>query len=365
MRAMVFVDRSGAALAPLDRQYTTALLPVVDKPLVQYRLEELIEAGITDCLFVISGHAEKLEAFLGRGERWGARFRFALSRGGEAPSAVSRRVDIGDDEPLLVLRADLMASPSVGRFLESAAGIHGDQVLGAAEDPRASLVLLRSGHGDAGELLDQLHWTPDGGSDATLPQVASVDLSSVMVNPIASLADYHRANLDLVAKRIPGVTPGGRELALGLTAGRRAIASPKSLKQGQAYVGENSRVSPEAELLGEVVICRDVVVDRAATISDSVILPYSYIGELVEVTNAIIAHDILIRVDTGAVIKIADAFLLGRIGDDSGAPPGPRLWHRLVGGLLLLLSLPLWPLALIAALLLCQFAKADFLIEKQ
>jgi mannose-1-phosphate guanylyltransferase / phosphomannomutase len=347
MRALVFVDRPAAPLAPLDRQYAVGLLPVLDKPLVQYRLEELIAAGITECVFVLAEQAEKLETFLGAGERWGGRFRYALSRGAEAPSLVWPRISIGDEEPLLALRADLLAAPSVAGFLDQAQGLPGSVVVGAAADPRASLLLLRAGHPDAAALLDLFDWA------APAPPAAEqvVDLRGVALNLIESLPDYHRANRDLLAGRIPGLAVAGREVALGLTAGRRAAVAARSLKQGQAYVGENSRVSADAELLGEVVIARDVVVDRGATIADSLILPHSYIGELVEVTNAIVAHDHLIRVDTGAVLKVADAFLLGRLGGEAHAPEGPRLLDRVLGALLLALSLPLWPLGLAAAAL--------------
>jgi NDP-sugar pyrophosphorylase family protein len=347
MRTLVFVDRPGADLSPLDQQYAPGMLPLGDRPLVEYRLAEVIEAGITECIFVLAGHADKLEALLGDGERWGARFRYALSRGSEAPSKVWPRIRIGDDQPLLALRADLLVGPSVARFLDAAQGLPGAVVAGSTADPRASLVLLRAGHPDAGPLLDALCWSEPAAAEA----VARVPLGEVAINPIASLADYHRANRDLVAGRLPGLSVSGREVALGLTAGRRAAVAARSLRQGQAYVGENSRVAADAELLGEVVIARDVVVDRGATIADSVILPHSYIGELVEVSNAIVAHDVLIRVDTGAVLKVADAFLLGRLGGGASPAAEPRLRDRAVGVLLSLLSLPLWPLALAAAAL--------------
>jgi NDP-sugar pyrophosphorylase family protein len=355
MRAVVFADRSAAALAPLDKQYTIASLPMAGKELILYSVEELIGAGVLDILFVLAEHADKLEGLLGRGERWGAQFRFVLSRGAEAPSAVWPRIKHAND-PLLVLRGDVLRSPCIGQFLSDAQGQAGNVVRGCAADPRASLLLLRAGATAAGPLLDQLVWT--GGQrvarradGADTPAETDIPLADGDLSLIDDLRSYHRANLDLVAKRFRGLQPAGREVALGLIAGRQANVSPRSLKQGQAYVGEQSRVSPEAELIGEVMIGRDVVVDRAATIFDSVVLPHSYVGELVEVGNAIVATDVLIRVDTGAVLKISDAFLLGRLGGDGQAPEGPRNRDRIAGAVLLLLSLPLWPLALLAAAL--------------
>ncbi len=358
MRALIFIDRPAAALAPLDGRYAPALLPIAHQALVRFRLEELIGAGVTDCVFVLCDHADKLEALLGHGERWGARFRFALSRGGEAPSAIWPRINIGDDQPLLVLRADLLAAPSVGPFLEAAQGLSGSTLIGLTDDPRASLLLLRPGHADARALLDVLHWSAPA-APAEVDGLERVDLTEVPLNLLDTLSEYHRANLDLVTGRIPGLSADGRELALGLKVGRRAVIAPRSLRQGQAYIGDNSRVSAEAELLGEAVICRDVVVDRAATVSDSVILPHSYIGELVAVNNAIVAQDLLIRVDTGAVLKIADAFLLGRLGGEEATWKAGGVLDRLLGVLLLVLSLPLWLVALIAAALESGGGQAD------
>jgi len=354
MRALVFADRSAAALAPLDRHYAVPLLPVAGKDLILYTVEALVAAGVTDCVFVLSEHADRVEHLLGDGQRWGARFRVVLSRGGEAPSALWPRIRLDDDRPLLVLRGDLLRTPVLAAFLTMAQGRAGRRIRGAAADPRASLLLLRPGQ--AGEaaplapLLDLLAVDAETVDAAAETAAETVALPDGDLNLLADLPAYHRANLDLVAGAFRGLAPAGRELALGLTAGRRARVSPRSLKQGHAYVGENSRVSAEAELLGNVVIARDVIVDRGATIYDSVILPHSYVGELVEVGNAVIAGDQLIRVDTGVTVTISDAFLLGNLGQ-GGAGSGERIPDRIAGALLLLLSLPLWPLALAAAVL--------------
>jgi mannose-1-phosphate guanylyltransferase/phosphomannomutase len=74
------------------------------------------------------------------------------------------------------------------------------------------------------------------------------------------------------------------------------------------------------------------------------------VGELVEVGNAIVASNHLIRVDTGAVLKISEAFLLGNLGVSKGHVR-VSFWDRLGGSLLLVLSLPLWPIAAAAAAL--------------
>ena len=348
MRALVFADRLGAELEPLTEKLAVPLLPIAGKELLVYTIEELVNVGIRDLIVVASAHAEQSGAStLGDGQRWGAHIRYVLSRGEELPSAVWPRLNLADAEAVVVLRGDVLRSPITKGFLDQAQSKTGAFAFcGVEEDPRGSLFLLRPGCTEIGNLVDGLSW----GNPKALPAEGGCVVSDARLNCLENLPAFHRANLDLVAGRFPGLGVVGRSVALGLHAGRRATVSPKSLKKGVAYVGANSRVHPEAELLGEVVIGDDVVVDRAATVRDSVILPRTYVGELVEVGNAIVSGNHLIRVDTGAMLKISEAFLLGNLGSAEGyARTSP--WDRLVGILLLILSLPLWPIAAAAAAL--------------
>jgi mannose-1-phosphate guanylyltransferase/phosphomannomutase len=348
MRALIFADRIGAELEPLTGKLAVPLLPVAGKELLVYTIEDLVHAGVRDLVVVASAHGEQASvSILGDGQRWGATIRYVLSRGEEAPSAVWPRLSLGDVEAVLVLRGDVLRSPLTTEFLEQAQSESGTSAFcGVKDDPRGSLVLVRPGCPDAGDLLDSLRWNdPKTPPDETGRAGVAADLAC-----LEDLRAYHRANLDLLAGRFKGLEVSGRSVALGLSAGRKSMVSPKSLKQGVAYVGANSRVHPDAELLGEVVIGDNVVVDRGATIRDSVILPQTYVGELVEVGNAIVSGDHLIRVDSGAVLKISEAFLLGNLGARQGRARMSQ-WDRITGLLLLLLSLPLWPIAVAAAAL--------------
>jgi hypothetical protein len=116
-----------------------------------------------------------------------------------------------------------------------------------------------------------------------------------------------------------------------------------------AFVGADCQVHPTAELSGEVVICDHVIIDQLTRLSDTVVLPHTYVGELVDLRKAIVRGNDLIRVDTGTHLHLADTFLLADLRKISvGHSLAPSL-HRLAGLLLLLLSLPLWPLAALSA----------------
>jgi len=97
-------------------------------------------------------------------------------------------------------------------------------------------------------------------------------------------------------------------------------------------------------------VSHGVMIDRYATLQDSVVLPDTYIGELVDVRNAIVQGNQLIRVDTGVVLPVVETFLLADLRDVTLRGTLAEPLNRLLGLLALGLSLPLWPLALVLSL---------------
>jgi len=116
-------------------------------------------------------------------------------------------------------------------------------------------------------------------------------------------------------------------------------------------VGSRCDVKAHAELRGEVVLCDDVVVDHRATLRSAVILPNTYVGEMVDVSGAIVWASDLVHVDGGAVAHVTDEFLLADLGTAGLEEGVADVLHRLAGVLLLIASLPLWPILLVASLL--------------
>ena len=342
MRAIVFADRLGEELLPVTKKFSVAMLPIAGKELLIYTIEELLAAGIRDLVIIVTAHSDQLGAStLGEGERWGCTIRYVLSRGEEPPFEVWTRLKLDDQEPLLVLRGDVLRSPVLSEFLEHSQHRPEGFACCGHEDPCGNLMILQADTPNVSVLLDSLHWKNSGQQSKDV----RCDCKIAAFNNLEDLAAFHKANLDLVAGRLPGLKVPGRSVALGLHAGRGAKVSPKSLKKGVAYVGDNSRIHPDAEFVSEVVVGRDVLVDRAAILRDSVVLPGTYVGELVEVANAIVSSSHLIRVDTGAIVPISDAFLLGSLGGSEKERATISAWDRLGGILLLALSLPLWPIA--------------------
>ncbi|MDS4028247.1 MAG: NDP-sugar synthase [Candidatus Contendobacter sp.] len=346
MQALIFADRLGRELEPLTERTCVALLPVVGKPVLELTLEALVAAGVREAVIAISPFADQVRAVIGDGSRWGMRLDYVLTQGEEDPDTVVERCQNRISAEVLALRGDVLRGAALGEFRQRAGEIGGPVVQGRAVNAPISLCLNRA-NGRGG--LEPLRWSSESSTPDSVWPV--VELLTGALNRLDSLVAYHRANLDAAAGRFPGLIVPGREAALGLRVGLRSRVSPRSLRQGIACVGNHCRIEASAEFHGEVVIADDVIVDRHAILRDSVVLPETYVGELVEVQNAIVQGNCLIRVDTGAVLPVLETFLLAdlRAVTLSGTLAEPL--NQALGTLTLALSLPLWPLALAAALI--------------
>jgi hypothetical protein len=126
--------------------------------------------------------------------------------------------------------------------------------------------------------------------------------------------------------------------------------SRSSLSGGHAFVGRGSRVHPAARLGGTSVVSDGCYIDSGANITDSLVLPGTYIGKDIEIRNAIVDGKRIIRIDSGASYRVTDRFLLAQMQHAGSSLPA-RLANRAAGLAVLLLSLPLWPVAAAGALL--------------
>lgn len=344
MKTVILADRLGKELPPLTDNTSLALLPVAGKAVIEHTVDQLAAAGIKQAVVVLAAQADQVRELLGDGRRWGMGLEFALSRGEEPPGEILDKIPGGRAECYLLIRGDLLRGGSLADFLARAAERTDLVMHGTLGGHYAGVSLCRADEAD----LAPLRWPAPAQAYAGAPE-ALLEYGDAGVYPLDTLADFHRANLDAAAGDIAGLRIPGRETGLGLIQGRNTRMSPGSLKVGAAFVGSGCRIDPSAELRGVVVIADHVIIDRRARLTNTVVLPDTYVGELVDLRESIVRGNDLIRVDSGACLHVADAFLLADLRQTTLGMTFAAPLHRLAGLALLLLSLPLWPLAAWAA----------------
>jgi len=132
-RAFILAAGRGERMRPLTDATPKPLLRAGGKPLIAWQLERLAAAGVRDIVINHAHLGERLEAEVGRGQRWGARI--AWSREAEAletAGGIVKALDLLGTEPFIVVSGDIYADYDYSKLAEVAGDIAKDPARRAA-----------------------------------------------------------------------------------------------------------------------------------------------------------------------------------------------------------------------------------------
>ncbi len=305
-----------------------SLLPVGNRPLLEYWLELCAELKIDEVRLVLGHGAEFVEAYAGAGERWGLAISYSFLKDDQPPAAFLRRA------PEL-WRAGLLfvGAPAFPRRVP-------DRFAWPAHPPPAMVARAAGGPlqclwAAAGAALD--HFCASGQLPGDFGAAwAAVGLE---IQPIGSVRDYYELNMRLVRGEITRYLAPGYYAADGAYIGYNVIIPPAAQVQPPLMVGNDSRLAPLCAVGPDAILGARVVADRQCLLTRCVVLDGTYIGPGVEIDGKIVAGRRVVDPESGAVADIVDPWLLAPLR----AAGHLRDAARAILG---------WPVALLLALLL-------------
>ena len=302
MTTVVFADRDGSAFGPLSERIVPALLPLQGVPALERMLTALVSAGVRDALLVVGPRADAIEKRFGKGIRWGIALEVVRRGEDETPGDVLRRLEHRLDGETLVLRGDVGAHAAVGEFLREVEERRGPIVAGVAAGRPAGFWRLLPGAIKKKELPREPaspEWTLDK-DHVPLP----VTTPFLLLDSVASYRAADRVATFAVSPR--GEAESGAKLLPGSTVGEEAL------------------------------------VLAGASLAETTVLPRSVIPPGVSLSGAVVSGNLVVDAESGVISRLTD--LLPPSGK-ARFPSGKGAAYVLV-----LLSLPLWPVAFLWSL---------------
>ena len=129
MVGMIFAAGLGTRLKPLTDTMPKALVPLADKPLLQWQVEKLHDAGITDIIVNVHHFPDQIIDTVRANQGWGCNITISderdmlLDTGGGLKKAIRLLMDNGqwimDNEPILACNVDILSNIDLDAFLNS------------------------------------------------------------------------------------------------------------------------------------------------------------------------------------------------------------------------------------------------------
>ena len=310
MKAVILAAGFGTRMRPITHTGPKQLLPLANKPVIQYTVEKLRDAGITELCLIVGYMKGPLMEFLGDGSGFGVKiiYRDQLERKGLA-HAVSISKDWVGDDSFIVLLGDIIFNMPIKDMVgqHEASGAPCSVALFPVNDPEKFGVA----EVDDGTILRVVEKPKEPKSNLAIAGIYFFSGPEVW-DIIGKLKPSARGEYELTdtietflerkrpvnAVKLKGswkdtgqpedLLEGNRFILNELTTDIRGTVSEEAVVRGAVAIGKGSTIGKDVIVRGPVTIGEGCTVGP-----DCIIGPYVSIGNNVTVKNTSIEESIV------------------------------------------------------------------------
>ena len=317
MRAVILGAGEGGRLRPLTTYMPKVMLPVGNKPILEFIIKALVENDIRDITLVVGYHQDKIKQYFGSGSEFGARIDYAVQKKqlGTAHALYHARMD---DEFLLFYGDNLVTSECVKELLKSEVnmilGSYSDRPwkYGVIEKKSNKLVKIKE---KLRESEEAIVFTGMGHFDGKIFELIEErmregiydlpDILNEMEIKIKVISGWRDAIYpwDLLELNSYALKDTTRKLAgkiedstiIGdVEIGENTKIGAGSYIRGKVKIGKNCEIGPNSVILGDTSIGDGVRIGAMSYIENSIIMSNTNIGINALIKDSVIGRNVYI-----------------------------------------------------------------------
>jgi glucose-1-phosphate thymidylyltransferase len=330
MKALILAGGAGTRLRPLTHTGAKQLVPVANRPVLMYVIDNLADAGIHDIGVIISPETgREIQTALGDGSQWGTKFTFILQDrpAGLAHAVATAKSFLGSSDFVMYLGDNLigtMIRESVDKFRADpsyAASI----MLKEVPNPTAFGVAEVDGKGQVTRLVEK-----PKEPKSNLALVGVYMFRPSIFDAIGKIQPSARGELEITDAISKLIELGGKVHFSRLTSWWLDTGKKDDLLIANHTVLDDwlkpeiaGEVDDKSQLIGRVRVEKGarierssvrgpVIIGKDAVISDSRIGPFTAIGDGCTVQRSNVEHSVLMEKSSIIDVHRLEDSLLGK-----------------------------------------------------
>lgn len=343
MRGLILSGGAGTRLRPITHTSAKQLVPIANKPILFYGIEDMAEAGITEIGIVVGDTRDEIMAAVGDGSRFGVRVTYLPQDAprGLAHCVVIAREFLGDDDFVMYLGDNMLEAGLVGfvENFEAQRTSAGQLPLGGAgaDRPAVAQILLKEvdnpkafGVAEVGADGEVVHLVEKPENPPSNLALVGVYLFDPHIHEaVASIAPSPRGELEITDAIQWLIDQGHRvrhEVLQGWwidTGKKDPLLECNRLVLDTITSSVKGDVDPDSTVEGRVIlepgaklvrsrVRGPAVIGAGTVLRDSYVGPYSSIAENCEIVNSEVENSVVLSESRIVDIpRLADS-LLGR-----------------------------------------------------
>lgn len=329
MKALILSGGKGTRLRPLTYSGAKQLVPVANRPILFYCIDNIVNAGIKDIGIIISPETgQEIKEAVGNGESWNAKITYILQ---DAPAGLAHAVKVArnflKNSPFVMYLGDNLIGTDIKKFAGDFTKRKSDALilLKEVENPKQFGVAEVSSNGSIVRLIEKPEDPP-----SNLALVGVYIFSSKIHKAIDRISPSKRGELEITDAIQELIYMGNHVKSFLLNTWWLDTGKKDDLLTANAIVLDewgkksiNGTVDKTSKILGRVTLSKNslikastirgpVVIGGNTVIENSFIGPHTSIGDDVRIINSSIEHSVIMNGSEVLDIERVEESLIGR-----------------------------------------------------